>query len=298
MAKIFLSVPVLEKPELRMFYNTYQAILSCREHQVRIYFNENDSLISRVRNVHMSTFLNDYPEYDYFMSIDSDLEIMNVYPSNNIFTKLIAHDKDFVGGLYALKQNKTNPLCASIPLEEGVNRENIKFDSGLLRMRWLSSGCWCIKRSAIETMAREYPELTYVGDDNVAGKPIYGLCIPEIFEIESNGKKFKKYLSEDWSFCERWTNICGEIYADTSIAMNHIGKTSYSLWNLEVAKVPVPKPNLEITNDPDGGDLEKEELDKNPKETNIPTKNSENHGDLNGDLKEELPPAGFDLGKI
>ena len=87
MAKIFLSVPVLEKPELKMLYSTYQAMLSCAEHQVRIYFNENDSLISRVRNVHMSVFLNEYPECDYFCSIDSDLEIVNAYQTNNIFTK-------------------------------------------------------------------------------------------------------------------------------------------------------------------------------------------------------------------
>ena len=85
MAKIFLSVPILGRPDLKMMYSMYQAILSCKEHQVRVYFNQNDSLISRVRNVHISSFYNDYPDYDYFMSLDSDLEIVNAYPNNNIF---------------------------------------------------------------------------------------------------------------------------------------------------------------------------------------------------------------------
>ncbi|MFA7219870.1 MAG: hypothetical protein WC119_05150 [Synergistaceae bacterium] len=274
MAKIFLSVPILDKPELKMIYSAYQSILSCKEHQVRIYFNENDSLISRVRNVHMSTFLNEFPDCEYFISIDSDLEIINAYTTNNIFTKLIAHDKDFVGGLYALKNSTAkSPICASIPESAGISREKIQFDSGLIEMKWLSSGCWCIKRSVIEKMVNAYPELTYVGDDNVAGKQIHGLCIPEIFELDNNGTKFKKYLSEDWSFCERWRAIGGKIYADTSIVLKHIGKTQYTLWDVEVVSVPKTDP------DKSGNNLDKE----------IKTEPNENK------LNKDLPPAGYDL---
>ena len=74
---IFLSIPILDRPEYSMIHSTYQAILSCKEHRVRIFTNLNDSWISRVRNVHMSIFINDYPDYDYFCSIDSDIEIVN-----------------------------------------------------------------------------------------------------------------------------------------------------------------------------------------------------------------------------
>ena len=106
MATIFLSVPILGKPELKMIHSLYQAILTCGDHEVRLLFNENDSLISRVRNAHISMFLDQYTEADYFMSIDSDLEILNCFPTNNIFSKLVAHDKDFVGGVYALKREQ------------------------------------------------------------------------------------------------------------------------------------------------------------------------------------------------
>ena len=77
MAKVFLSIPVLDRPELKMLYSVYQAMLTDQGHQVRIYFNENDSLISRVRNVHLSVFLNEFTDCEYFVSIDSDLEILN-----------------------------------------------------------------------------------------------------------------------------------------------------------------------------------------------------------------------------
>ena len=201
MAKIFLSVPILGRPELKMIYSMYRAILSTRKHQIRLYFNEGDSLISRVRNVHISQFLYNYTENDYFMSWDSDLETLNSFTENNIFDKLIAADKDFVGGLYAIKKPGV-VRCSSIAMNGDAN---IQFDNGLIPMRWLSSGCWMIKRKAVEKMAEAYPELTYDGDDNAAGQKVHGLYIPYIYEMTPKefpqiDKPFKKYLSEDWAF--------------------------------------------------------------------------------------------------
>jgi hypothetical protein len=245
MAYIFLSVPILDKPEFKMIYSMYQAILSCREHRVRLFVNENDSLISRVRNVHLSLFLEEFKQCDYFISIDSDLEIVNCYNTNNIFTKLLSHDKEFVGGLYALKQYNNAPRTSSVPMDISLDRADMPFDKGLIPMRWLSAGCWCLKRSAVEKLVNAYPQLTYVGDDNVTGKKIHGIYNPDIFDIEDvlTKQTFKKYLSEDWAFCERWRKIGGEIFADTSIVLRHIGKYPYTLWNVEVvAKKPEETP--------------------------------------------------------
>lgn len=263
MAKIFISIPVLGKPELKMMSSLYQAIHTCKDHQIRLYYNENDSLISRVRNAHISVFMNEFKECDYFMSLDSDLEIINCYASNNIFTKLISHNVDFVGGLYALKK-EGKPRPSSIP-EDG--NMNVKFDSGLKEMKWLSSGCWCIKRSAVQKMIDAYPELAYDGDDNMSGKKLYGLYIPYLKDVEQDGVTFKKYLSEDWAYCDRWKKAGGKIFADTSIALKHIGAYPYTLWNLEV--VATKKENAPVTEQP------------KPTET-----------------KPSLPEPGFDLGTI
>jgi len=252
MANVFLSIPILGKPELKHIYSVYQAILSCSQyHKVRIYFNENDSLISRVRNVHMSTFYNDYPNCDYFMSLDSDIEILNAYPDNNIFSKLISHNLDFVGGLYPVKKQGSRQ-SSSIT----IDGKKPEFDSGLKEMRWLSSGCWCVSRSAVGKMIQAYPELIYDGDDNAVGRKVYGLYIPMLYDFKENDMKgiklpFRKYLSEDWSFCNRWRDIGGKIYADTSIALKHIGKYDYTLWDFEVVKTPkdkLPEPGFDLPN--------------------------------------------------
>ena len=238
MAKIFISIPILEKPELRSLHSVYMAVMTSK-HQCRLYFNENDSLISRVRNVHASLFLDEFPDYDYFCSIDSDIEIKNVFKNNNALDKLIDHNVDFCGGLYALKkQNEVK--CSSIPMEWG----NIKYNSGLLEMRWLSTGCWMLKRSVMEKMRDAYPELHYRGDDNVAGKDLYALYMPMIYEMTEQDiikdtaiLPWKKYLSEDWAFSARWKKLGGKIYADTSIYLKHIGRKDYVLWDLEAENV-------------------------------------------------------------
>lgn len=232
MAKIFVSVPVMNRPELRMINSLYVAIFHS-QHQIQPYFNEQDSLISRARNVHLYKFLYEYPDCDYFMSIDSDLEILNCSTTNNIFDKLVAHDKDFVGGLYA---SKTHPIkSSSIAYENKIP----VFDSGLLRMRWLSSGCWCIKRTALEKFVKAYPELDYDGDGIATGCKLHGIYIPFLYDVKKEDfpdsqikLPYRKYLSEDWAACARWLAIGGEIYADTSIVLKHIGKGDFNLFNV------------------------------------------------------------------
>lgn len=225
MAKILVSVPVLGRPSLSMIKTLYSAIHSCKEHDITIHFSENDSMISRVRNVHVSTFINDYEEYDYFMSIDSDLEIVNRFWNNNIFTKLLEHDKEFVGGLYALKREGP-PIASSVPLDRD---RSPKFNSGLKKMLWLSTGCWCLKRSAINKMIEAYPELIYDGDDNMVNKKIYGLYIPMLKNMDVGGKKIKKYLSEDWSFpVHPDTNVLCDNFLVKAIKNVEVGDTIIS----------------------------------------------------------------------
>jgi len=230
MAKILVSVPVLGRPHLRMMQSLYSAINACKEHDISIFYSENDSMISRVRNVHLSTFIHDYSDYEYFISIDSDIEIVNHFQTNNIFSKLVAHDLPFVGGLYSLKRDDET-ICSSLAMDR---IKKPQFNNGLKNMLWLSSGCWCLKRSMVNQMISKYPELTYDGDDNMSGKKVYGLYIPILKQMISEGHEYTKYLSEDWSFCSRWRDMGGQIFADTSIVLNHFGEKKYSLWNVEV----------------------------------------------------------------
>ena len=278
MAKILVSYPVLGRPNLRSMQSLYSAIHSCKEHDITIHSSENDSMISRVRNVHLSTFINEYTDYDYFVSIDSDLEIVNRFWNNNIFTKLVSHDRKFVGGLYALK--RSDKVATSSVLMDRDPHPG--FDSGLKTALWLSTGCWCLHRSAIEKMIEAYPELTYDGDDNMSNQKVYGLYIPMIKTLQMRDKKVKKYLSEDWSFCERWRSLGGQIYADTSIVLKHYGEKPFSLWETEV----VVQKNVPS---------EKQEIRQEPQAKKSQAKEFVRTEDPEGSPLIALPEAGFDL---
>lgn len=201
-----------------------------------------------------------FPDFDYFMSIDADLVIRNNNTGDNIIDKLIDHNLEFVGGLYSLK-SVTERKCSSIAMEGAILP---KFNSGLLEMRWMSTGCWCIHRSVVTKMIKAYPELIYDGDDNAANEKIYGFYIPYIYEFikedfpdEELSLGFKKYISEDWAFCQRWRQIGGKMYADTSILLDHIGKHPFTLYSQEdvefVKQQQQPQPPQA------GHDLKKEE---------------------------------------
>ena len=275
MAKILVSYPVLGRPNMRSMQSLYSAINSCKEHDVVIHSSENDSMISRVRNVHISTFINDYPECDYFVSIDSDLEIVNRFWNNNIFTKLVSHGAKFVGGLYSLKKDGES-ISSSVPMDRNQKPD---FDSGLIPMLWLSTGCWCLHRSAIEKMIDTYPDLTYDGDDNMSNKKIFGLYIPMLKTLHLKDKRVTKYLSEDWSFCERWRELGGQIFADTSIVLKHYGEKPFNLWETEVV---VQRKDT----------AEKEEI--TAEKEDITPERFENK-DPEGDQCISIPDPGFDL---
>jgi hypothetical protein len=139
---------------------------------------------------------------------------------------MINNNKDFTGGLYSIKvPGSFTP--ASVPFD---CKSELAFNIGLIKMKWLSSGCWFIKRNVIEKLYEHYKDLMSDGETKHEGKVICNICNPYILKLESG---FRKLLSEDWALCQRWLDIGGEIFADTTIILNHIGSyDNYLLFPL------------------------------------------------------------------
>lgn len=54
---------------------------------------------------------------------------------------------------------------------------------------------------------------------------------------------------------QRWRDIGGKIYADTSIVLKHIGKHDFTMWDVEMVKKENSPPSENLP--PAGFDLEK-----------------------------------------
>lgn len=156
----------------------------------------NESNVNRARNSCAAKFL--AGDATHLMFVDADIQ----FHAEDI-VKLAGHDKDIVGGIYPQK---------TLPPKMVVNTlNNGKREGDLVEVGTLGTGFMLIKRGVFERMIDQGTQ-KYTDD--------IGLCY-DFFNctIDSAGR----YLTEDWSFCRRWRQVGGTVWADTTVALAHVG---------------------------------------------------------------------------
>jgi hypothetical protein len=212
---------------------------------VKIFFLNNDSLVSRARNNLVGTAMLD-KNITHFMFIDSDI-IWN--PIDII--KLLVSDKQFIGGIYPKKTYKfdkiySNPSVVTkwIEVKNSISPDvsdevivknnlvdynlnylstNLQIVGNVVELKHIATGFMMLKREVFDLMIMAYPETKYI-DDTGFVEPKNSTFTYALFDT---GVLDKHYLSEDWMFCERWRKINGSVYADISIDLTHIGTECY-----------------------------------------------------------------------
>lgn len=224
--------------------NTIRLFESCN-FSIKLYFLNNDSLVSRARNNLIGLAMLDQ-SITHFIFIDSDI-VWNPYD----IIKLILSDKSIIGGVYPKKNYKfdkiilnpstitewimnKNKIAPNISdhtivknnlLEYNLNylSPNVQINNNIIEVKHLATGFMLIKREVIELMIQKFPETKYT-DDTGFIKPensIYTFALFDCGVIENS------YYSEDWLFCHRWRSLGGNIYVDISIDLEHIGTETF-----------------------------------------------------------------------
>ena len=95
---------------------------------------------------------------------------------------------------------------------------------GFVKVRYAGTGFLMIRRAALERMCALYPQLRYKRDHSLdaASSSENRFALFENMIAEDG-----TYLSEDFAFCKRWTDIGGEIWADLSSKLNHVGPMAF-----------------------------------------------------------------------
>ena len=117
---------------------------------------------------------------------------------------LLATGKDFVGGLYAKKQEDR----ALAPEQFGQS------EGALVEVRHAATGFLLLSRSCVERMAAAHPELQYetaLGTTHALWAPLFG----------------KLPYGEDVSFGLRWRKLGGQIWVHTQVILKHSGDYAY-----------------------------------------------------------------------
>jgi hypothetical protein len=94
-------------------------------------------------------------------------------------------------------------------------------------VRFAGTGFLMIRRHVLERMCQHpaYAALQFFREhslDPLAGSP-NRFALFECMIDPQNGT----YLSEDFAFCKRWTDIGGEIWADLESRLDHVGPSVF-----------------------------------------------------------------------
>lgn len=165
----------------------------------------NESLVTRARNNLMAKMMTNAAA-THFMFIDADIRFEPDAP-----LKMMACDKDVIGGLYPKKALPVNYVINLLP--------QTKVQGDIFTVDTMGTGFLLFKRQVYEKLIQAHPECKYV-DDVGLGKQ-YEPMMYSIFDVQIDHRGH--YLSEDWLFCRRWSALGGEIWAHGKVLLNHVG---------------------------------------------------------------------------
>ena len=199
---------------------------------VRFVMRPDDALITRARATLVTAFLDD-PRATHLLFVDADIG----FEPDQVM-RLLAFDSDVAAAVYPVKRvdwdKVRQTLAADIPTPAAAalhyvveldDPARIEGRDGFIKVRYAGTGFLMIRRQAVERMCAHHPELKFRRDHSTAG----GQDSPNRFALFDCmiDPETGLYLSEDFAFCKRWTDMGGEIWADLNSRLDHVGSTTY-----------------------------------------------------------------------
>jgi hypothetical protein len=196
--------------------------------ELKVLMRDGDALITRARANLMTQFLDD-PTATHFLFVDADIG----FAPEQVF-RLIESGADMVAGVYPIKRinwdkakrviETRRPNVASAVLDyvlEVNDPDHVAVVNGFTRVRYAGTGFLMIRRHVFEKMCVAYSSLQFFREhslDALAGSPNRFALFECMIDARTG-----TYLSEDFAFCKRWTDIGGEIWADIESRLDHVG---------------------------------------------------------------------------
>ena len=202
---------------------------------LKVLMRDGDALITRARANLVTMFLDD-PAATHLLFVDADIG----FTPDQVF-RLIESGADVVAGVYPIKRVnwdkakralQSNPSKAPSAALDYVleldDPDQVVVVNGFTRVRYAGTGFLMIRRHVLERMCEHpaYASLQFFREhsaDALAGSPNRFA----LFEcmIDSNTGT---YLSEDFAFCKRWTDLGGDIWADLESRLDHVGPSVFN----------------------------------------------------------------------
>jgi hypothetical protein len=166
----------------------------------------NESLISRARNTLTAKFLNTEGS-THLMFIDADIG----WEPWHLLVLLDAQ-KDVIGGLYPMKSLPVKWCVNGIPGQvEDPNSNHIEVTK-------TGTGFLLMKREVFEKL-NAHPAVRHFNND-IGLDPKLDKDMKTYFDT---AVRENRYYSEDWTFCENWRDLGGQVWVDKRVLLRHTG---------------------------------------------------------------------------
>jgi hypothetical protein len=253
--KLFLAAPMYGGQCAGMFAKSVADLTSlCTSNgiEMRSYFLFNESLITRARNYCVDEFMRS--GCTHMMFIDSDIG----FDPRDVLAMLALQgddsEYDVLAGPYPKKCISWEKI--KLAVDKGVADEdpnvlerfvgdyvfnpkggggNIRIDQPVEVME-VGTGFMMTRRSAFEKFEKAYPQYSY-RPDHVRTEAFDGSReIMQYFQAEIDPKS-KRYLSEDYWFCQKLIDIGGKIWYCPWMKLQHVGSYIFGGSLVDLASI-------------------------------------------------------------
>ena len=253
--KLFLAAPMYGGQCAGMFAKSVADLTSlCTSNgiEMRSYFLFNESLITRARNYCVDEFMRS--GCTHMMFIDSDIG----FDPRDVLAMLALQgddsEYDVLAGPYPKKCISWEKI--KLAVDKGVADEdpnvlerfvgdyvfNPKGGSGNIRIDQpvevleVGTGFMMTRRSAFEKFEKAYPQYSYK-PDHVRTEAFDGSReIMQYFQAEIDPRS-KRYLSEDYWFCQKLIDIGGKIWYCPWMKLQHVGSYIFGGSLVDLASI-------------------------------------------------------------
>lgn len=197
-------------------YSTGQYLADRKIHNRLSWYSAAD--IEDVRNLFVTVWYDGHPEFSHLLFVDSDMGF-----DPGLIHDMIKFDKPLTGCLYAKRKTPAS-IVGTVP--DGHSLKDVQH--GFIKATGLGCGVMLIAREVITTMLEKMPELSDAIPSVLAdASPELGLkrIIRAFDKIRDGGFR----LSEDMSFCKRWRDCGGEVWANINHRISHVGPFDFAI---------------------------------------------------------------------
>jgi hypothetical protein len=219
---VMICTPVARNPVWEYTASLASTLLFLQEQGVRVTFQMvvGSSVVHRARNELVAHFL--ASDFTDLLFIDDDMQ----WGPNDVL-RLLGSDKPLVGGVGRMRCQKPNSdpaVWCWRPLR-AENGDLSQDAMGAVEVRGFGAAFMLINRTVFNRMVAAHGD-AWKRD----GAPDWSAELRAYyfeFFTQSERDEFGE-LSEDYGFCHRWRQLGGQVWADPTIRLGHVGSFNFA----------------------------------------------------------------------